>query len=174
MKTLARFLIRHASGRDATRIAGIQVRSCQAACQGLVPETKLRELDASRRALEWKDMLGTPCQQTVLVAMRGDRMAGFCTLSQSQDPDASSATAEISSFFVDPLAWGRGAGHELAEEVMDQAKRRGYSRITQWVIGANDRAKRFCESLGFAPDGSEKTEEISGCPVQELRYSKAL
>lgn len=170
MKTLARFLIRHASGRDATRIAGIQVRSCQAACHGVVPEAKLRELDASRCAVEWKDLLGTPAQQTVLVAMKGNRMAGFCTLSPSDDP----ATAEIGSFYVDPLAWGRGAGHELAEEVVGQAKRKGYSRITQWVIGANERAKRFCESIGFVPDGSEKTEEISGCPVRELRYSRAL
>ena len=174
MKTLTRFLIRHATGRDAPRIAGIQVRSCQAACHVLVPETKLREMDASRCAMEWKDVLGTSCQQTVLVAMRGTRMAGFCTLSQSEDPDAGPATAEIGSFFIDPLAWGRGAGHELAEEVLDQAKRRGYSRITQWVIGGNDRAKRFCESLGFSTDGSEKTEEISGCPVRELRYVRAL
>jgi RimJ/RimL family protein N-acetyltransferase len=140
----------------------------------LVPENKLREMDASRRAVEWKDTLGTPCQQTVLVAMKGTRMAGFCTFSQSDDPDAGPATAEIGSFFIDPLAWGRGAGHELAEEVLDQAKRRGYSRVTQWVIAANDRAKRFCESFGFLPDGSEKTEEISGCPVRELRYVKAL
>ena len=174
MKTLARFLIRHATGRDAPRIAGIQIRSCQAACRGLVPETKLRELDPSRRAVEWKDLLGTPCQQTVLVAMKGTRMAGFCTFADSQDPDAGPSTAEIGSFFIDPLAWGRGAGHELAEEVMGQAKRRGYSQITQWVIGANDRAKRFCESLGFSADGSEKTEEVSGCPVRELRYVRAL
>ena len=174
MKTLARFLIRHATGRDASRIAGIQVRSCQAACQGLVPETKLREMDASRRAVEWKDVLGTPCEQTVLVAMKGTRMAGFCTFSQSQDPAAGPATAEIGSFFIDPLAWGRGAGHELAEEALDQAKRRGYSRVTQWVISANDRAKRFSESIGFSPDGVEKTEDISGCPVRELRYVKSL
>jgi hypothetical protein len=42
------------------------------------------------------------------------------------------------------------------------------------VIGANDRAKRFCESLGFSPDGAEKTEDVSGCPVRELRYVRAL
>ncbi|MCW1885935.1 GNAT family N-acetyltransferase [Luteolibacter flavescens] len=174
MKTLDRFLIRHASGRDATRIAGIQIRSCQAACKGLVPETKLQEMDASRRAVEWKDALGTPCQQTVLVAMKGNRMAGFCTFSESTDPEAAPATAEIGSFFVDPLAWGRGAGRDLAEEVMGQAKRRGFSQITQWVIGANDRSRRFCESIGFAPDGVVKTEDISGCPVQELRYARRL
>ncbi len=101
-------------------------------------------------------------------------MAGFCTLSPSQDPDAGTATAEIDSFFVDPLAWGRGAGHEMAEEVVGHAKRKGYSRITQWVIGANDRAKRFCASIGFVPDGTEKTEEISGCPVSEMRYARDL
>lgn len=174
MKTLACFLIRHATARDAPRIAGIQVRSCQAAFQGLVPEAKLREMDASRRAIEWMDVLGTPCEQTILVAMKGTRMAGFCAFSRSADPDADPATAEISSFFIDPLAWGRGAGHELAEEVLDQAKRRGYSTVTQWVIGANDRAKRFCGSIGFSPDGVEKTGDISGFPVREMRYVKVL
>ena len=131
-------------------------------------------MDASRRAVEWKDVLGTPSEQTILVAMKGSRMAGFCTISQALDPEAGSTTAEIGSFFIDPLAWGRGAGHELAEEALDQAKRRGYSKVIQWVIGANDRSKRFCESIGFAPDGVEKTEEISGVPVRELRYVKAL
>lgn len=170
MKTLDRFLIRQASERDAPRIAGIQVRSWQAACQGLVPADHLGWLDVSRCAVEWKDLLGMPTGRTVLVAMKGTRMAGFCALSPSEDP----ATAEIDSFFVDPLAWGRGAGHELADEVVGHAKRKGYSRITQWVIGENDRAKRFCTSIGFVPDGSEKTGEISGCPVRELRYSRAL
>lgn len=62
MKTLDRFLIRHASERDAARIAGIQVRTWQASCHGLVPDEKLHALDPSVRALEWKETLGTPVE----------------------------------------------------------------------------------------------------------------
>ena len=173
MKTLDRFLIRYASERDAARIAGIQVRTWQAACHGLVPDDKLHALDPASRALEWKETLGTPVE-TVFVAMKGVRMAGFCTLAPSEDPDAAPETAEIGCFCVDPPAWGRGAGRGLAEEVVGQARKRGYSQLTQWVIVANDRARRFCEKAGFLPDGKEKTEEISGCPVREVRYSMAL
>lgn len=69
---------------------------------------------------------------------------------------------------------GPGAGRGLAVEVVGQARKRGYSKLTQWVIVANDRARCFCEKAGFLSDGKEKTEEISGCPVREVRYAMAL
>ena len=173
MKTLAGFLIRHASERDATSIAEIQIRTLQAFCQRLTPDDKPQALDFGSRTVEWKETLGTPVG-TVLVAIKGIRMAGFCTLAPSNDPDAIPETAVIGCFCVDPPAWGRGAGRGLVEEVVAQARKRGYSRLTRWVVVADDRAKRFCEKAGFIPDGNEKTEEICGHAMRAVRFSMAL
>ena len=173
MTVLDRFLIRHASGRDAARIAGIHVRSWQAAYRGLVPDEVLDALDPVHRAMVWKGLLGTS-EETVLVAMRGSRMAGFCSLVPSRDPDAAAGTGEIASFWVDPPAWGLGAGRALARELVAQARGRRFRRLTLWVLPGNARARCFYEKAGFAPDGAVKQEERQGHAIEVTRYVREL
>lgn len=173
MEVLDRFLVRHACERDASRIAGIHVRSWQKAYRGLVPDGMLDALDPIQRALVWKELLGMP-EETVLVVMRGARMAGFCSLLPSRDGDAVRGTGEIASFYIDPPAWGHGAGRELMAEVVRQARERRFQRVTLWVLAGNERARGFYEKAGFARDGGKKAEDRQGFSIPVLRYAKEL
>lgn len=173
MEVLDRYLVRHACERDATRIAGIHVRSWQQAYRGLVPDGMLDALDPIQRALVWKELLGTP-EETVLVVLRRERMAGFGSLLPSRDKDAPPGTGEIASFYIDPPAWGRGAGRHLMAEVIRQAGEQRFKRVTLWVLAGNERARRFYEMAGFTADGAERNEVKQGFEIPVLRYAKEL
>ena len=41
-----------------------------------------------------------------------------------------------------------------------------------WVLPANARARRFYEIAGWAADGSERTMEVLGVVVPEVRYRR--
>lgn len=173
MEVLDQFLVRHACERDSARIAGIHVRSWQRAYRGLVPDGMLEALDPIQRALVWKELLGTP-EETVLVVLRGERMAGFCSLLPSRDEDAPRRTGEIASFYIDPAAWGRGAGRHLMAEVIRQAEERGFKRVRLWVLAGDERARRFYEKAGFTADGAERNEDRQGVKVPVLRFVRDL
>lgn len=173
MEVIERFLIRHGCERDAAGIARIHVGSWQAAYRGLVPDEVLDALDPVKRTMVWRELLGMP-EETVLVAMGGGRLAGFCTLQASRDAGVALATGEIASFYVDPPAWGRGAGRELAEQLVRQARARNFARLTLWVIAGNTRARRFFERCGFAADGMERDEDRQGHLIPVMRYAREM
>jgi hypothetical protein len=41
-----------------------------------------------------------------------------------------------------------------------------------WVLPANARARRFYEIAGWVADGSERTMEVLGVVVPEVRYRR--
>lgn len=167
------YLIRRASEHDAARIAEIQVKTWQEAYQGLMPAEYLDSLDPVRRSVVWKDIVASP-EETVLVALRGSNIIGFCDLLPSRDIPSPSEIAEIASIYVEPSSWGLGAGRCLMKSVLDHAKDHGFTIVTLWVLSSNDRARSFYKKAGFAPDGAEKTKERPGFTLHELRYRRDL
>lgn len=167
------YLIRKGSEHDAARIAEIQVETWRAAYRGLVPDDYLATLDPVRRAIVWKELLSTP-GQTFFVAMRDSRIVGFCDLVPSRDPAAPPEIAEIAAIYVEPSAWRTGAGRGLVAAAVELATEHGFQLLTLWVLSSNKRARLFYESLGFSPDGAEKTKERPGFQLHEIRYRRAL
>jgi len=54
-------------------------------------------------------------------------------------------------------AWGKGYGTDVGHLLLDYAFRRlGFHRISVGVVGFNNRALRFWESLGFKKEGVER------------------
>jgi RimJ/RimL family protein N-acetyltransferase len=59
------------------------------------------------------------------------------------------------------------------DRVLARSAAAGYSSITLWVLRDNERARRFYERAGFAPDGATHVlTALAG--VLELRYHRAL
>lgn len=55
--------------------------------------------------------------------------------------------------------WGKGYGSEVGHLLLDYAfGRLGFHRISIGVVGFNERALRFWESLGFKKEGVERDE----------------
>ncbi len=167
------YLIRKGSELDAPRIAGIQVKTWQAAYRGLMPDDYLDKLDALRREVVWKQLLSAPWE-TVFVVLREARIVGFCDVLPSRDGGAPAEVAEIAALYVEPEEWGKGAGRGLVAAAVEHARDHGFSSLTLWVLASNRRARTFYEQAGFRADGAEKTDSSPGFPLHEVRYRLSL
>jgi RimJ/RimL family protein N-acetyltransferase len=52
--------------------------------------------------------------------------------------------------------------------------RLGFLNAVLWVLPGNARARRFYEAAGWTLDGFERTAEVMGIVVPELRYRRRL
>ena len=173
MTETAAYLVRHASEHDAVRIAEIHVETWQAAYRGLIPDDYLAGLDVHGRAIMWRSIIGKPTG-TVLVAVRGERIVGFCSSLRSRDSAAPPEIGEIAAIYVEPAGWGRGIGRKLMQAALDHAAGHGFVAVTLWVLSTNERAKRFYAQAGFSPDGAEQDNKRLGFLIHEIRYRKDL
>ena len=62
------------------------------------------------------------------------------------------------------------APDERSDLAQRHAAARGFRTMRLWVLRDNDRARRFYERAGYAPDGGTKEDDFSGTPVTEIRY----
>ncbi len=70
-----------------------------------------------------------------------------------------------------PSHWRRGIGSLLCEQMVTEARTRGYTEVVLWVLESNERALRFYDSLGFCPDGKTRVFlERSDESMHEFRY----
>ena len=81
--------------------------------------------------------------------------------------------AELYALYVRPAWWSTGTGRALMGKVLARTAASGYESITLWVLRDNQRARRFYERAGFAPDGA--TNVLTGLGgVLEVRYRRAI
>ena len=92
----------------------------------------------------------------IIVAEAAGVLAGFVTID---------ATGYLDQLVVDPRHWGS----ELADTLVDEAKRLSPARITLLVNKDNARAIRFYQRNGFA-DAGEDVNPTSGKPVLRMEW----
>lgn len=161
-------VIRRAAVDDADAVARVHVASWREAYADHLPRTYLDGLEVADRARRWRDLLADH-RGTTWVAEQEGEVVGFAHLAAARDEDADPGTLEIQSIYLMPAAWGHGAARELMRTMLATV---GSAPVTLWVLGANDRARHFYRRHGFQPDGVERTEEIGGTTVLEVRYRR--
>jgi ribosomal protein S18 acetylase RimI-like enzyme len=170
-------LVRPATPADAERIAAVHVASWRAAYRGTFPDELLdgADLVAGRLRL-WQRLLDEPGPRssTVVAQRPGDQVLGFAHTAPARDDDAGEDTGELLMIYVDPAAWGAGAGRELMAAAVDGLRQARFTTATLWVLEANGRAQRFYERAGWAPDLAHKDDVMAGAPIREVRYRRAL
>jgi len=169
-------IIRHAVPEDSRAIATIHVRSWQAAYDGLLPGELLASLSIDAREASRREQLthARP-DQRVWVVERGDRVIGFAATGESRDLDPPAAeTGEVYAIYLEPDAYGTGAGRALFDRALADLRDRGYREAVVWVLESNARARRFYEAAGMHADGFTKLDEMDGFPLAEVRYRLAL
>lgn len=156
-------------------MATLHVRSWQVAYRGQVPDAYLDDLSSEidRRTAFWIRVLGeAPARrQHQLVAVDGDRVAGFVTFGPCQDEPGA---GELYAIYLDPDFWGHGFGRALMEAAVRGLEADGYATAVLWVLGTNERARRFYEIAGWAADGARRTEHRGDVELREVRYRRAL
>jgi ribosomal protein S18 acetylase RimI-like enzyme len=157
-------MIRPGTPADADAVAGVHVRTWQAAYAHVFPADRLDNLSPDRRAEQWR-------QHPPLVAEDDGAIIGFVSVGASRDDDAE---GELYAIYVDPTRWGTGVGRELIEAGEARLRELGQHEVVLWVLEDNPRARRFYEAAGWRIDGARRPIEFLGIEVPEVRYRKRL
>jgi GNAT superfamily N-acetyltransferase len=165
--------VRAGQRADAEQIADLAVRSWREGFKGIVPE----EIDPKRAwrpdrieaRLEGRVDDGT----RILVAARGEEVAGFVLHGPCRDDDAGPEAGEIWALYVDPARWRAGVGRALVEAAVEDLRAADFAESTVWTLADSPRNLRFYEALGFELDGAQQRRESFGAPL-ELRLRRRL
>lgn len=168
-------VIRDATVADADQVAGVHVRSWQAAYRGLIDQEILDGLSIPDRADGWRRNIADPLPTVIghLVAERDGEVVGWTSFGSGRDDDGAS-DGEVYGIYADPTRWSSGVGHAL----LDAAERRiadvGHERAYLWVLDGNERADAFYARHGWELDGAGRVEERPGMSLREHRRVKPL
>ena len=172
MNTPGAVTVRHATVEDAPALGRVHVRAWQAAYRGQMPDDYLDGLRAAERAAGWgRGLQRDRARDPVLVAERDGRVVGFAVVGAAEDPRGA---GELFAINVDPDHWGAGAGRALLATAHAELARLGYGEAVLWVLPGNHRARRFYEAAGWVADGVERSAEVQGVVVPEVRYRRRL
>ena len=167
------FTVRGAGAEDAAEVAGVHVRSWQAAYRGLLSDEYLDALRPEDRMGYY--ILGAPdpsLPSTIVAVMEGT-IRGFATTGPSRDADTPDR-GEVLALYVDPDAWGLGVGRALLAQARTHLHRSGFVEAVLWVLVGNDRAQRFYRADRWMADGHGRQLEVWGVVVDEIRYRRHL
>ena len=167
--------IREAEPKDARAIAEVHVDSWRAAYRGQLTDDYLDGLKVEDRIDQHRRTLEEPrADWRTWVAEDGGRVTGFAVTGPSEDADAQDKTGEVYAIYLDPEQVGSGLGRALFERAVGDLRERGFTEATLWVLGTNDRARRFYEVAGWKPDGTETSERVDCEMRPTVRYRVTL
>jgi len=167
--------IRDATPADAPAIAAVHVASWKAAYRGMIPDHYLERLTVDDRLAQWERALeGPPAPGHASLVAQDDAATarGFARVGPSVP--AAGRTGELWALYLEPGAWGRGAGRALAEAAIGRMVELGYEDAVLWVLPENRRARRFYEIGGWQCDEVERTQTVWGVDLAEVRYRRRL
>jgi GNAT superfamily N-acetyltransferase len=165
--------LRPAEPDDAMDVAGVHVRSWQAAYRGLLPDAYLDGLRAEDRAQRYRFGSDDVRDPATIVATEDGTICGFATTAPARDSDAQD-DGELFALYVDPEWWGRGFGAALIAAARGRLVDLGFRNAVLWLLAGNARADRFYRIDGWLPDGPARTDSVWGVTVDEVRYRRAL
>lgn len=162
--------IREAEPEDAEAIAGVHVRSWQAAYRGQLTDDYLDGLSVEERLEQHRGALQTPGAHRTWVAEEEGHVVGFAVTGPSQDADADERTGELYAIYLEPDRFGSGIGKRLSDHAIDDLRERGFRTATLWVLETNRGARRFYEREGWSADGLTTSERVDCEMRPTLRY----
>ena len=169
---MACMLLREATPEDAAAVATVHVRSWQVGYRGLLDDGYLESLRPEDRASRYTFGSTDPLSPRTTVAVEESEILGFATIAPA-DEDGTT-TGELCALYVDPDRWRRGIGSVLLADACDRLATSGFDQAVLWVLQGNDRAVGFYRAAGWAPDGTERQDEVWGATVTEDRLRRAL
>ena len=166
--------LRRAEPADARAVAGLHVAAWKAAFPGLLPQDYLDDLAPEDRLGAWEEALAPSPWPIVVVAEEDGALLGFACVSPSRDEDAGEEVGELQTLYVDPSTWRTGVGTALLDAGCEELATAGFTTATLWVLGVNERARRFYERHGWRPDGAIKEHDWVAFVATDVRYRRPL
>jgi ribosomal protein S18 acetylase RimI-like enzyme len=165
-------IIRSATPDDALAVATVHVRAWQEGYRGLVADDYLDALRPEDRAARYDLGASDPARPSTTVAVRDGVVCGFATIGACRE--AGAQTGELLALHVDPSAWGLGVGRRLIAEARARLHSLGFTEAVLWVLVGNERAQRFYRIDGWRPDDCERTVELWGTRIDDVRFRRDL
>jgi GNAT superfamily N-acetyltransferase len=169
-------LIRQAQPEDAIAVAGVHVRSWQAAYRNILPNDYLDRLRPEDRAAKYDFATSDPMKPSTIIAVDEGASAtvlGFATTMPVIDSHMP-GYGELCALYVDPPHWGQGVGVTLLSGARTQMWQQGFRHAILWVLTGNVRAERFYKSDGWSADGVSRKATVWDIEVDEIRYTREL
>jgi GNAT superfamily N-acetyltransferase len=156
---------------DLWAVGALHYRSRGDAYAGILAADTLARLSAESLSAWWSERWKWEQETHRLTVAEADgRLAGFTYVGPSETAGA----AELYAIHVEPALVGTGVGRLLMANALDQLAEVGGDRAVLWVLEANERARRFYDRGGWAPDGGTRFEAVNGEPVAQLRYARPI
>lgn len=168
--------IRKVTADDAAGLGAAHVAAWQVGYQGLMPNGFLGRLDPLARADGWRRTIESgDSAATTLVALVGDRVAGFTSYGPPRD-DVPDGWGELWALNLHPDFWRQGIGTALFAAATSGLVGLGYRYGYLWVLQGNERAIAFYRRQGWPPDGQTKIDDRHDFspPLVGLRCSTLL
>lgn len=166
--------IRPATVADAVAIEAVHFASRDAVYRDRIPNWPRLGPDKPERIERWRSWLEDP-DILVLVGEEDGGIVGFVTIRTSTDESEDAGrVAEMPTLYVSPEHWRKGVGTELCDAALDEARGRGFSELTLWVVDLNEGARSFYTRYGFIEDGGTTVDATGEISVSARRYRIAL
>jgi RimJ/RimL family protein N-acetyltransferase len=177
--------LRAAEPADAAEIVRINTDGWRRAYVGIVPDDVLAAIDVDARTQRYQRRMVEERTHDTLVAVDDQcgadgRIVGYVHFGPYRDGETPHpAVGEVVGIYVDPPAWGTGAGRLLLTGAVDRLTEDGCEEIRLWVFEANHPARGFYAHLGFRLDQGRSTfpvRRVDGTLVQlpEVRYVRRV
>lgn len=164
--------LRLARPGDADQIADIHVSSWRVTYRGMLPDSYLDQMSRRLLAGRWRRRVGAQSNERVLVAERGEVIAGFATLAPAiSEPGFA---GEVSMLYVRPELEGSGVGTQLLDTAFDRLAAVPLYWAIVWVLEANTRAIEFYRRRGLRLDGGRRVDRLGGRAVNVVRCARPL
>jgi len=153
--------IREAVGGDASRVAGIHVRSWITAYRAFAPADYLASLDQDALRLSyWQPRLEAAAEGShTWIAFLSGIPAGFVNIEHPRSDGAPTEAVPKGCGWLDhihlaPEFRRRGVGQALFRHALDALADEGFREAVLWVYADNTEARAFYEHLGWGADGT--------------------
>ena len=167
-------VIRAAHPDDWLAAARIHVRGWQATYRGVMSDEFLDGLVPEEWS-GWRERLyrnPRPWARNLIETVDGV-VVGYADLGRSRSEDPS-VSGELYAIYLEPDRIGQGLGRPLIASARRALVQLGHQRGDLWVLASNHRTRAFYQADGWIADGSEKTDDLGGGDVAEVRYVRDL
>lgn len=175
---LADASVRRARVNDAPAVGLVQAIVFREMYAGRVPDVVVSLFEPDAFARGWRESLTAPPEgvHRLLVACAGDQVVGLAAIGPAQDPDAGTATGEVTVLAVHPDARRQGHGSRLLNAGADLLAEAGAESVTLWLPTDDEAGRAFLTTSGFAPDGAFRDRVVSpdGDTLREVRLTAEL